>query len=65
LRAAPYHIRRGNGHYPRRGSAAASGALDQATTINIICNTMTIEASTVAPVGVSVRGINPAPGKQE
>jgi hypothetical protein len=38
-----------------------------ATSINIICTAETIDASTVAPVGVARRGIrfNPVPGSQE
>jgi hypothetical protein len=38
-----------------------------ATSINIICTAMTIDASTAAPIGVALRGIrfNPAPGSQE
>jgi len=38
-----------------------------ATSINIVCTAMTIDASTTAPVGVALRGIrfNPAPGSQE
>ena len=38
-----------------------------ATSTNIICTAMTIDASTVAPVGVALRGIrfNPVPGSQE
>ena len=38
-----------------------------ATSINVICTAVTIDASTVAPVGVALRGIrfSPAPGSQE
>jgi len=38
-----------------------------ATSINVICTAMTIDASTAAPVGVALRGIrfNPIPGSQE
>jgi hypothetical protein len=38
-----------------------------ATSINIICTAMTIDASTAAPVGVALRGIRfaPVPGSQE
>ena len=38
-----------------------------ATSINVICTAMTIDASTVAPVGVALRGIrfSPVPGSQE
>jgi hypothetical protein len=38
-----------------------------ATSTNIICTAMTIDASTAAPVGVALRGIrfNPVPGSQE
>jgi len=38
-----------------------------ATSTNIICTAMTIDASTTAPVGVALRGIrfNPVPGSQE
>ena len=38
-----------------------------ATSINIICTGMAINASTEAPVGVALRGIrfNPVPGSQE
>ena len=51
----------------------ATGAVSQGTTaiaatsINIICTAMTIDASTVAPVGVALRGIrfSPVPGSQE
>jgi hypothetical protein len=38
-----------------------------ATSVNVICTAMSIDASTVAPVGVALRGIrfNPVPGSQE
>jgi len=38
-----------------------------ATSINIICTAMTIDASTAAPLGVALRGIrfSPVPGSQE
>ena len=38
-----------------------------ATSTNIICTAMTIDASTTVPVGVALRGIrfSPAPGSQE
>ena len=38
-----------------------------ATSTNIICTAMTIDASTAAPVGVALRGIrfSPVPGSQE
>jgi len=38
-----------------------------ATSTNIICTAMTINASTAAPVGVALRGVrfNPVPGSQE
>ena len=38
-----------------------------ATSINVICTAETIDASTVAPVGVARRGIrfNPVPGSEE
>ena len=38
-----------------------------ATSINIICTAMTIDASTAVPVGVALRGIrfSPVPGSQE
>jgi hypothetical protein len=38
-----------------------------ATSINIICTAMTIDASTAAPIGVALRGIrfSPVPGSQE
>ena len=38
-----------------------------ATSTNIICTAMTIEASTAAPIGVALRGIrfSPVPGSQE
>jgi hypothetical protein len=38
-----------------------------ATSINIICTAMTIDASSAAPVGVALRGIrfSPVPGSQE
>jgi len=38
-----------------------------ATSINVICTAMTIDASTTAPIGVALRGIrfNPVPGSQE
>jgi hypothetical protein len=50
-----------------------TGAVDQGTTAiaatstNIICTAMTIDASTVAPVGIALRGIRFAPvsGSQE
>jgi len=51
----------------------ATGAVSQgtaaiaATSINIICTAMTIDASTIAPVGVALRGIrfSPVPESQE
>jgi len=51
----------------------ATGALSQGTTaiaatsLNVICTAMTIDASTTAPIGVALRGIrfNPIPGSQE
>jgi len=38
-----------------------------ATSINVICTAMTIDASTTVPIGVALRGIrfNPVPGSQE
>jgi hypothetical protein len=38
-----------------------------ATSTNIICTAMTIDASTIVPVGVALRGIrfSPVPGSQE
>ena len=38
-----------------------------ATSINVICTAMTVDASTAAPVGVALRGIRfaPIPGSQE
>src|SRR5262249_43694540 len=38
-----------------------------ATSINVICTAMTIDATTAAPVGVALRGIrfSPVPGSQE
>jgi hypothetical protein len=38
-----------------------------ATTVNMVCTALTIDASTAAPVGVALRGIrfSPAPGSQE
>jgi len=38
-----------------------------ATSTNIICTAMTIDASTTAPIGVALRGIrfSPVPGSQE
>ena len=50
-----------------------TGVVDQGTTaiaatsINIICTAVTIDASTVAPVGVALRGIrfSPVPSSQE
>jgi hypothetical protein len=38
-----------------------------ATSINVICTAMTIDASTAVPVGVALRGIrfSPVPGSQE
>ena len=38
-----------------------------ATSTNIICTAMTIDASTAAPIGVALRGIrfSPVPGSQE
>jgi len=38
-----------------------------ATSINIICTAVTIDASTTVPIGVTLRGIrfNPVPGSQE
>jgi len=38
-----------------------------ATSTNIICTAMTIDASTAVPIGVALRGIrfNPVPGSQE
>ena len=50
-----------------------TGALGQgtvaiaATSVNIICTAMTIDAASASPVGIALRGIrfNPAPGSQE
>ena len=46
----------------RQGTIAVA-----ATSINIICTAMTIDASTVVPIGVALRGIrfSPVPGSQE
>ena len=50
------------GFFITQGTAAIA-----ATSTNIICTAMTIDASTVAPVGVALRGIrfSPVPGSQE
>jgi hypothetical protein len=50
-----------------------TGAINQGTTaiaatsINVICTAMTIDASAVVPVGVALRGVrfSPIPGAQE
>ena len=49
------------------GAVTQGTAAIAATSVNIICTAMTIDASTAAPVGVALRGIrfNPAPGSQE
>jgi len=50
------------------GTGAVQGTTAiAATSINIICTAMTIDASTTAPIGVALRGIrfNPVPGSQE
>jgi len=55
------------------GANLATGPVVQGTTaisatsINIICTAMTIDASTAAPLGVALRGIrfSPIPGSQE
>jgi len=45
-----------------QGSAAIA-----ATSINVVCTAMTLDASTFSPVGFALHGIrfNPAPGSQE
>jgi hypothetical protein len=55
------------------GTSLATGLINQGTTaiaatsINIICTAMTIDASTAVPHGVALRGIRfaPVPGSQE
>ena len=49
------------------GSVPQGTTAIAATSINIICTAMTVDASTVTPVGVALRGIrfNPIPGSQE
>jgi len=51
---------------PGAGVAQGTTAI-AATSINVICTAMTIDASTAAPVGVALRGIrfSPVPGSQE
>jgi predicted porin len=49
------------------GSVTQGTTAIAATSTNIICTTMTIDAANQKPVGVSLRGIrfNPVPGSQE
>jgi hypothetical protein len=53
----------------RLSTATVSGGTTAiaATSTNVICTAMVIDASTVAPVGVALRGVrfSPAPGTQE
>ena len=50
-----------------------TGAINQgtaaiaATSINLICTAMTVDAASFSPVGISLRGIrfNPIPGSRE
>jgi len=58
--------------YPGAGSLLFGGLSEgtmaiAATSTNIICSAMTVDASTTVPVGVALRGIrfNPVPGSQE
>jgi hypothetical protein len=46
----------------QQGTAAIA-----ATSVNVICTAMTIDAASASPVGIALRGIrfNPAPGSQE
>ena len=61
-----------NAHVYNEGNLG-TGLVEQGTTaiaatsINIICTAMTIDATTHAPVGVALRGIrfSPVPGSQE
>jgi hypothetical protein len=49
------------------GAIARGSTAIAATSINIVCTGMVIDASTAAPVGVALRGIrfSPVPGTQE
>jgi hypothetical protein len=49
------------------GSVNQGSVAIAATSLNIICTAVTVDASTVAPVGFALRGIrfNPVPGSQE
>ena len=49
------------------GAISQGTAAIAATTVNMICTAMTVDASTTAPVGVALRGIrfSPVPGSQE
>jgi len=49
------------------GSIAQGTTAIAATSINIVCTAVTIDASTTAPVGVALHGIRfaPVPGSQE
>jgi len=49
------------------GSLSGGTTAIAATSVNVICTAMVIDASTTAPVGVALRGIrfNPVPGSQE
>ena len=49
------------------GPIAAGTAAIAATSINIICSAMVLDAANAKPVGVALRGIrfNPVPGSQE
>ena len=49
------------------GAVAQGTTAIAATSINVICTAVTIDASTAAPIGVALRGIrfSPVPGSQE
>jgi len=56
-----------NEDFVMTGLVAQGTAAIAATSINVICTAVTLDASTTAPVGVALRGIrfNPVPGSQE
>jgi hypothetical protein len=49
------------------GLVAQGTAAIAATSINIICTAMIVDAASASPVGIALRGVrfNPAPGSQE
>jgi hypothetical protein len=71
--SSQYHTFSTHGNHAYTGLIMNTGVVQQGTTaiaatsINIICTAMTIDASTDSPVGVALRGIrfSPIPGSQE